>query len=329
MANCTSSATVRKLVSLIAIATSSPLHLACSKTKFGAGQKSTSNASSEPSKPDPVSPPSAGSQPLVNTKPNSDADTANPNQKSIADATTGQVADCSLGYPFHDANNPRTEVSFDESEIIIASSATLGANDSIRVYYSDEHALMLGIYQINQSGGTSKYPISPSPQNGVPGLVTQPQVGATDINGANAGVDTLTCGEPDCGRPMYPALFITDITTRPQSLAGDWQFHGIPIPPDAVLGVWKGSTRSVDSSGTASIKVDADPHANHFNIGPGETFPTAQAREFGFTAELKWNVANLKLESGHTYRAQFMVHDGDQNRSGGDVGQGCALIKIK
>ena len=33
-------------------------------------------------------------------------------------------------------------------------------------------------------------------------------------------------------------------------------------------------------------------------------------------------------DAGHTYRAQFMVHDGDQNKTGGDVGQGCVLIRM-
>jgi len=35
-------------------------------------------------------------------------------------------------------------------------------------------------------------------------------------------------------------------------------------------------------------------------------------------------VVQLGLIPGHTYRLQFMVHDGDQNKSGGDVGESCA-----
>jgi hypothetical protein len=32
------------------------------------------------------------------------------------------------------------------------------------------------------------------------------------------------------------------------------------------------------------------------------------------------------LQLGHTYRLQFMVHDGDQTRAGGDTGQGCVDV---
>jgi hypothetical protein len=34
------------------------------------------------------------------------------------------------------------------------------------------------------------------------------------------------------------------------------------------------------------------------------------------------------FQMGHAYRVQFMVHDGDQNKVGGDVGQGCATVVI-
>jgi hypothetical protein len=32
--------------------------------------------------------------------------------------------------------------------------------------------------------------------------------------------------------------------------------------------------------------------------------------------------------SGHTYRLYFMVHDGDQNKAGGDSGQACVTITM-
>ena len=37
---------------------------------------------------------------------------------------------------------------------------------------------------------------------------------------------------------------------------------------------------------------------------------------------------SLGLVAGHTYRLQFMVHDGDQNKTGGDVGEGCTVVTI-
>ncbi len=69
----------------------------------------------------------------------------------------------------------------------------------------------------------------------------------------------------------------------------------------------------------------------------------------GFGAEVRWNVNDLKVDTstgtgtnaplggtvvplsdpslvGHTFRIQFMVHDGDQNKAGGDVGQDCMTV---
>ena len=58
------------------------------------------------------------------------------------------------------------------------------------------------------------------------------------------------------------------------------------------------------------------------------TLPTNE----GYGAEAKWSVDSLKaagvLQSGHIYRFQFMVHDGDQNKVGGDVGEACVNIAI-
>jgi hypothetical protein len=52
----------------------------------------------------------------------------------------------------------------------------------------------------------------------------------------------------------------------------------------------------------------------------------------GYGAETRWDIDALKtagvLQSGHTYRLQFMVHDGDQNKSGGDVGEACVNVAI-
>ena len=53
----------------------------------------------------------------------------------------------------------------------------------------------------------------------------------------------------------------------------------------------------------------------------------------GYVTEARWNVNDLTcngvpLQRGHTYRMQFMVHDGDQNKSGGDVGQACSIVTI-
>src|SRR5262249_49162484 len=78
---------------------------------------------------------------------------------------------------------------------------------------------------------TTDYAVAPLAQN--PGAVSHPAVGTTALDGDQAGTDTATCaGHPDlCDRPMFPALFLTDITADPSSQAGDWQSGGTPPPP--------------------------------------------------------------------------------------------------
>src|SRR5439155_1358489 len=49
-------------------------------------------------------------------------------------------------------------------------------------------------------------------------------------------------------------------------------------------------------------------------------------------AQVRWNVDDLvaggRMIYGHTYRMQFMVHDGDQNKAGGDSGEFCVNVKV-
>jgi hypothetical protein len=50
---------------------------------------------------------------------------------------------------------------------------------------------------------------------------------------------------------------------------------------------------------------------------------------------VRWNLFDLVDQFGATitghnvYRIQFMVHDGDQNKAGGDVGQACVNVTLK
>src|SRR5207247_2002975 len=175
-------------------------------------------------------------------------------------ATSGAVrahagSSCVIGYPFK-SSDPRTDVSFNESAVLRAFSpqqivnATPGL--SIKVWYNDEHALTLGvrrvIVQTKAGTTTTDYPVSALSTN--PGSVLNPQVGTMTLDGDQAGTDTSACsGYPDlCDRPMFPALFITDITTNPTSTAGDWQHGGTPIPPHAVFGTWQGAVRPVNKT---------------------------------------------------------------------------------
>ncbi len=155
--------------------------------------------------------------------------------------------------------------------------------------------------------------------------VTSPQVGSQVQSGDQAGVDTS-------GRPMFPALFITDITYNPPNpLAGDWQYGGTGIPPTFVSGTWKGAVRTVDHTTnppTITVTPDGDPPVNNWNLGPGADPVPPGLTNQGYGAEIRWDISQLGLQPGHSYRLYFMVHDGDQNQSGGDSGQGCAFITM-
>lgn len=226
---------------------------------------------------------------------------------------------CNLGYPFVSAN-PLTSIVFNESDILrLLEPEDATAGDTIRVYYNDERALLLGV-----RNGTA-LPVSPLSTN--PGHVVNPAVGDKSVH------------DP-AGRPIFPALFITDITgigdnagfTSPQYRAGDWQFGGTPIPPHEIFGSWKGAVKT-----GADLVTDADPAKNNWNLGAGSDIPLtgfALLQNEGFGTEIRWNVNDLRvgglpLQAGHTYRIQVMVHDGDQNKVGGDVGQACVVVTIK
>jgi hypothetical protein len=153
------------------------------------------------------------------------------------------------------------------------------------------------------------------------------------VAGPQAGTDTATYnatyGYLDHGRPIFPALFITHITDYPTSTAGDWQQSGIgAVAPNAVYGTWKGAVKTVDQPATPAkitITPDSDPAKNFWNSIP-DVPPNGFGSNQGYTAELVWNVDSLGLISGRSYRLQLMLHDGDQNKSGGDSGEGCVQV---
>ena len=217
---------------------------------------------------------------------------------------------------------------------------------TVQVFYNDEHALTLGIrqVQVKQSCSgttgtlTTNYPVSPMVTHPADSK-DHPQVGSTFASGDQAGTDVSD-------RPMFPALFVTDVTYDPNSLAGDWQYNGTcsdppactsrnGIPPHFVSGTWKAAIRIVDhTNNTVTVTPDADPAKNNWTLGPGaDPVPPGLTNE-GYGAEIRWNIAELRdsdgnpLQPGHTYRLYFMEHDGDQNKTGGDSGQGCAFITM-
>jgi Flp pilus assembly protein TadG len=237
---------------------------------------------------------------------------------------------CNLGYPYASAN-PRTSVDFNESDVLRAYTTNyVGSGQAIKLWYNDEHALTLGIRQVIVDGVVSNFPISPL--NSVPDVASPVQVGTTNTTGDYAALD-------DYERPEWPAMFISDVTSDTSNRDGDWQFGGTPIPPTAVFGTWKAAVKRVVTLGNGGKSVtlfpDDDPDKNDWDLGPGSDPPPpikGGYKNEGYGAEIIWDVDDLLarglIERGHIYRVQFMVHDGDQNKSGGDVGQGCAIIAV-
>ena len=240
-----------------------------------------------------------------------------------APGVTGPViTDC--GYPYT-SSNPLTSVVFNESTVLKGIVPTGGGIATVRVFYNDEHALTLGARRVVVVGATGStttdYPVSAL--HTVPDSVYYPQMGTTATSGDQSGLDPS-------GRPLWPVLYLTDTTNNPNDTSGDWQQGGTPYSPNAVYGTWKSALVTVtQSTGTTVTTPDTDPASNDWNLGPGaDTVPssitsgsgTTKVKSEAYSAELVWN---LSLTPGHTYRVQVIVHDGDQNKVGGDTGEAC------
>ena len=195
----------------------------------------------------------------------------------------------------------------------------------LQLFYNDEHALTLGVRQVNEitciGTTTTNYLVSPMTMHPADSVIN-PMTGATEAQG---GTDTAD-------RPMYPVMYITDTTANPNELAGDWQFGGTGIPPDAVFGTWKAAVKTVDKTATpntVTVTPDSDPVVNNWNLGPGsDAVPTPTPTNQGYGAECRWDLTKFNFIAGHRYRLYFMVHDGDQNKTGGDVGQDCVYFTM-
>jgi len=222
------------------------------------------------------------------------------------------ITEC--GYPFA-SSNALTDILFNESAVLAAIVPSGGYPfASVQLFYNDEHAMTLGVHEAIIDGVSQSFPVSALTAS--PDIVNTPDTGTNLITGQLAGVDPV-------GRPMWPALFITDITDDASAVAGDWQWGGAPVNPTYVAGTWKGAVRTVDASG-ASITPDADPAKNNQNYGNGHTAPAgALTKAEAFGTEVRWDI---RLEVGHNYRFQVMVHDGAQNKIGGDAGEACATF---
>jgi hypothetical protein len=287
-------------------------------------------------------------------------------------------------YPYS-SGNAQTNIAFNESEVLGGATVNV-ANGTLNMFFSDEHAMALGIREtdVNVLGNTTNgsktvsivttngtnglfvgepvsgtnipagatiasvgansitisaaatgtsfltpvtltfvqatYPVSTMGSSN-PASATNPQIGNTAMTGNFAAVD-------GSGRPVFPSLYVTDITANPNSTSGDWQFGGSALAPSAVFGSWKSFVTVYDetvSPPTNTATADADPTANDWNLGAGSDPVPAGLTDYGYGAEVQWNLSSLysqgTLIPGHNYRFYFILHDGDQNRAGGDCGQ--------
>ncbi len=197
----------------------------------------------------------------------------------------------SCGYP--DATNgARSGTAFNESDVLAGFSTTgSGASTKVIAWYTDEHAMTLGT-------GPNVTQMTADPDH------------ATNPNtGDSSAMDPA-------GRPLYPAMYVTDITGAPASRSGDWQQkanNSGAVAPDDVFGTWKTS--------------NANDPAKNTTFGPGADTPPAGIKYEDYRTEVRWDLSSFGLP-GHSYRVQVMVHDGDQNKNGGDVGEACTTITI-
>jgi Flp pilus assembly protein TadG len=296
-------------------------------------------------------------------------------------ATVWNIQPCALTYPYGSAPS-LTSIAFNEAiDLQGWGPAFVLPHGKIIAWYNDEHSLTLGIYKVyvtNSSGVTTSTDYSSSftffsGNLGAGNSLNPLPVGTTALTGDQSGTDTAAWSSTynyQYGRPMWPALFITDITTNPTGNSGDWQQGGTAaIAPNAIYGTWKGAVKCVNYSTTAvgcpaagsgsgsgsgspgpgpgsgsgvasggypgiTYAEDADTASNCSGAGTGYTCNGIPDTPIGgwtqnqnWASELVWYIDSLGLRPGHIYRLQVMVHDGDQNQSGGDVGEGCMVAK--
>ncbi len=252
----------------------------------------------------------------------------------------GSLGNCTPPYPFTTGafTNSLTGIAFNESSMFVTNLFTSVSNcvpNQIAVFYNDQTPVTLGVRQVitkTKSGNvtiktTNNYAITAL--NSSPAGATNPAIGATVAQGS---IDLN-------GRPMFPAMFVTDITTNPANPnAGDWQYGGKPQPPTAIFGTWKSAVVNVDKTTTTTMFTvtpdAANPAKNNWSLGAGSDPVPAGLNNQGYSAEIRWAVSSLvdnfglPLRSGHTYHLYYLAHDGDSNNYGGDSGQDCGTLTI-
>ena len=228
-------------------------------------------------------------------------------------ATSKGVDTC--GYP-----NASNSTVFNENTLAtwIQTNGT-GLSATISAYGNDEKGILLGVTDPASSATVTAL-------GTVPGHASNPSLG--DLNKFDAS-----------GRPQYPAIFVTNLTQDGAgSTAGDWQQGGAAqAKVSDVFGAWTAGVydaqgnygKPVVPSGTNKTGT------NTYNLGNGSDAPKgvlASSANEAFGVEFRWNVSDLvddhgnALAPGNTYRFQVFLHDGDQNKDGGDAGELCTTL---
>ncbi len=214
-------------------------------------------------------------------------------------------------------------------------SVAVSSGDQITVTAGANHQN----FNVNANAAAGATSISVQSQNVGGQALTGGTISDPSIVWGQAVPPTFGAGSDAESRPTAPTIYLTDITSNAAATGGDWEHGGQPGATGAtgLYGSW------TNTSGTNPV------NKNDWNLGPNaDPIPatdafggTTTSFDEGYGAEVNWNVSGLKaydpttstfvaVQPGHTYRAQSMTHDGDQNHTsgGGDVGEVCTTFSI-
>jgi len=226
----------------------------------------------------------------------------------------GDDEDCKpdvCGYPKKIANNTRAGVVFTENDAIPVAGLTSGTDpntNTFAAWYTEEFALILGVKEFDKT--------SSSKDTAAVAIGTPPKLGL--LTPTYPLAETVD----QAGRPVRPVIYLTDLTLTPGGTSGDWQMGGTSHDPTSIFGTGKGAISPV---GGGLYGESPGPAQNHFNLGAGADTTTPGNKNFsagggfqdqGFSSEIAWSLSSLSLVSGHTYRAQVIVHQGDTASDG-------------
>lgn len=173
------------------------------------------------------------------------------------------------------------------------------AGGKIALWYHDENAMTLG-------------------QN-APAMKNHPVDTIFPSQSGSGGVGDQTVKD-NIGLFVYPSLYLLDLTLNPNGQPIDAIHAGNPKLPDAVYGTWKSyNTGGNPPTNQQQLPAGADPF-------PASGSVSCNGHDCAFGSEVVWNVNSLGLTSGHDYLAVFIVHDGDSDPSGSDLGTSCVSI---